>query len=380
MRDRLDNFVLPWSALRGAVVAQPALDLMRAVSPITPPPRGAVSLGEGRRVVLGECLGRGSMATVYRGVLEDRSRVRRSVAIKLFGTIDSEERDTIAHTLERVTQRAACIRHPNVAATYEFGMDAGEPFIVAELIDGRPLPDLVLACAVHGRRLPPDIALFIAIEIADGLNGARVAQSHEGVQLGITHLDLSAREVMLSWNGEVKLTDFEVAVARQGASTVRSLRKLARRANTMSPEVARGEGGDARSDVFSLGILMHELLIGPRFPSSISDAEALGCAREGWVQPITFEPHLLPELREIIFRALAVDPDARFPNAGVLAYQLRQVALSLGVGDGRVFLRATMKSELIEERSEVTMTMEPAPPPVRSGARRRRIRHDEDED
>jgi serine/threonine-protein kinase len=320
------------------------------------------------------------MATVYRGVLEDRSLVRRSVAIKRFGAIDSEVRDMTASILERVTQRAACIRHPNVAATYEFGLDDGEPYILSELVDGRPLTDLVLAYAQLGRRIPPDLVLFMAIEIAEGLNAARVTQTHEGVQLGITHLDLSAREVMLSWNGEVKLTDFEVATARQSTSTVRNLRKLARRVNTMSPEVARGNLGDARSDVFSLGVIMHELLIGPRFPTAISDAEAFDRARQGWVQPITFEPHLLPELRHIIFRALAVEPGARFPNAGALAYLLRKVALSLGVGDGRVFLRASMQSELKEERSDVAMTTEITPPPLRSGARRRILFDDDDDD
>jgi serine/threonine-protein kinase len=329
---------------------------MRIATP-TPPPLGAIPIGEGRRVVIGSVLGQGATTTVYEGVLEGLHAMRRRVAIKLWRALGSEERDSVMEGLGYVAQRSACVHHPNVVDTYEIGVHNGLPFIVSELVEGRPLPDLVSVMAQRGRRVPLDIALFVATEVAEGLNGARIAKNHLGVQLGIAHLNLSAREVMLSYNGEVKLTDFEIGAVRLASSAVRSLSKVARCAEAMSPEIACGVEGDARSDVFSLGVLMHELLIGPRFPRGISDADAILRAREGWVQPITFEPHLPSELQAIVFRALEIDPAARYQNAGAMVYHLRHVALSLGVGDGRFFLRQTLQAELDDERSDTAIEL-----------------------
>jgi serine/threonine-protein kinase len=330
---------------------------MRIATPLTPP-SGTLELGD-RRVILGASLGRGSMATVYRGVLASAHGLRRPVAAKVFGVIASEEHDAVVLSLGDAVARVACVRHPNVVPTFEMGVTRSErqPFILNELVDGTSLRRLLDAMIARGRRVPLDIALFVGTEIAEGLSGARATRA-EGRPLGIVHGDLSARDVLLSWHGEVKVNDFELANARQAASSVRSLSELARRADTMAPEVARGGSPDERSDVFSLGILVREMLIGPRFSRQITDAEALKHAREGFVQPITFEPHLPEDVRHALRRALEVEPDSRFPHAGAMAYELRRIALSLGVGDSRVFLKALLQKELSEERSDATVPHE----------------------
>jgi serine/threonine-protein kinase len=331
---------------------------MRIATPLTPP-SGTLEMGD-RRVILGASVGRGSMATVYRGVLESPYGLRRPVAAKVFGVIASEDHDAVVLTLGDAVARAACVRHPNVVPTFEMGVTPRErqPFILNELVDGTSLRRLLDAMIARGRRVPLDIALFVGTEIAEGLSGARTTKGPEGRQLGIVHGDLSARDVLLSWFGEVKVNDFELGNARQAASSVRSLSKLARRADTMAPEVARGGPPDARSDVFSLGILVREMLIGPRFSRHITDAEALKHAREGFVQPITFEPHLPEDVRRALHRALEVEPERRFPHAGAMAYELRRIALGLGVGDSRVFLRALLQKELSDERSDATVPHE----------------------
>jgi hypothetical protein len=110
----------------------------------------------------------------------------------------------------------------------------------------------------------------------------------------------------------------------------------------MAPEVACGRAGDARSDVFSLGVLLREMLQGPRFPAYVTDGEALAWARDGVVHRSMFEPQLPQELHAVIARALERDPTRRHPHAGALGFELRRIALAMGVGDGRAFLRTAL--------------------------------------
>src|SRR5262249_54852016 len=150
-------------------------------------------------------------------------------------------------------------------------------------------------------------------------------------------------------SGEVKVCDFGVGHASRWGTGVRPLRAIATRAATMAPEIARGRSGDTRSDVFSLGLILREMLIGPRFPPGLAEAQALEHARDGFVPPTFFELQLPREVREILARALELEPSRRFPHATALAYELRRVALSMGVGDGRMFLRHALLEVLSEQ-------------------------------
>ncbi|MBX3221249.1 MAG: serine/threonine protein kinase [Labilithrix sp.] len=301
-----------------------------------------------------DVLGKGAFATVHRGLMCSEHGVRRSVAVKLFSAVSSDEADLVLRTLARTTRRVACIDHPNVAGVYECGERRGQPFVVSELVAGVSLAKLQEAHASRQRRIPLDLALFIAAEVAEGLAGARVARDHEGVQLGVVHHALSSRDVLLSWRGEVKVSDFETSMSRVATSSIRSLRGVANRAATMAPEVARGQEADARSDVFSFGVLLRELLVGPRFPSVLTNSEAIRLAREGYVQPMTFQPHLPQGVDAVLSRALEVDPEARYPNACALAFDLRRVVLGMGVGDGRYFLRKALEREWSQYAEEIT--------------------------
>ncbi|MBX3262485.1 MAG: serine/threonine protein kinase [Labilithrix sp.] len=317
-------------------------------------PEERLELGDGRHVQLLDVIGKGASATVQRGVVCAAYGVRRPVAVKLFESVSSDEAEHVRQTLARTVRRVACVHHPNVAGVYECGDWRGRPFLVSELVAGVSLAKLQEAHASKKRRIPLDLALFIAAEVAEGLAGARVARDHEGVQLGVVHHALSAREVLLSWLGEVKVSDFETSTARAATSSIRSLRGVASRASTMAPEVARGLVADARSDVFSFGVLLRELLVGPRFPGGLTNSEAIRLAREGYVQPMTFQPHLPAGLESVMFRALEVDPEARYPNACALAFDLRRVVLSMGVGDGRYFLRKALEREWSQYAEEIT--------------------------
>jgi len=343
---------------------------MARPTPLIPPPCSDIPLGEGRQLLIGAQMGRGSMATVYRGVYEGTCGLRRAVAIKVFDTIASDEHEGVLSALTTAAQRSACVRHPNVVRVEDFGLAGpSQPYAVVELIEGRTLSKLLASFAKRRERVPTDVALFIGNEIAEALAGARLASTPEGQRIGLVHGDLSPCDVLLSWHGEVKVSDFGVAVAARAASSVRSVRALARRVSFLAPEVARGQVGDARSDVFSVGIILREMLIGPRFPSFITEQQALGWAREGIIHTSIFEPQLSGAVQCIVARALEKDPANRYPHAGALGYELRRVALAMGVGDGRSFLRSALARVFAEENDdEPTCELKlPVPVPHPSG-------------
>src|SRR5439155_9430953 len=122
-------------------------------------------------------------------------------------------------------------------------------------------------------------------------------------------------------------------------SGIRIVRRLAPRLASMAPEIVLGREGDARSDVFSLGVLLSEMLIGPRFPANVTDEEACQMAKTGFVCPDILAPALPSGLQEVLDRALSRDPPRRQQHAGVVAYDLRSIAMKMGVADSRIFLR-----------------------------------------
>jgi serine/threonine protein kinase len=323
-----------------------------------------------RKVTLLAELGCGAASTAYRGILETDSFIRRPVVVKLFDLSSNDDPDAALLALGRAAQRAAYVVHPNAVQTYEMALvGSTHAAVITELVEGITLERLVrghghgqaslLASAAtgKGRRIPLDLALFVTTEIAEALSGARMATTPEGVHAGIPHLDVALHQVLLSFHGEVKLSDFglaHVAHSAFAASRVRNIQSISERSASIAPEVAQGRPGDARSDVFSLGILFREMLIGPRFGAEVSDAEAVLHARDGFVPPTFQELQLPPEVSTILRRAIEPDPSRRFSHATAMAYELRRVALSMGVGDGRMFLR----NAIAEQTASVTV---PAP-------------------
>lgn len=327
-----------------------------------------VEIGDGRRARLLELLGKGASATTYKALLVSPTGLSRQVALKLFAPVASEDADRLFSLAARTALRAAAVRHPNVVEVYEFGQWRMQPFYVTELVDGVSLQALVQRYADRSQRLPLDLALFIACEVAEALSGARTARDHRGMQISMLHMSLGPRKVLLGFRGEVKVVDFEASLAAAASSSIRSMRAVASRASSMPPEVAQGADADARSDVFSLGVVLREMFVGPRFAKTVTNAEAVQLAREGFVQPIPFQPHLPEALVSIMTRALHVDPADRYPNATALAFDLRRVALAMGVGDGRLFLRRALDREFGNDTSEVTTEhFSSSPPEMRTG-------------
>jgi len=326
---------------------------MPLATPLPPPRPEMIPIGPDRVIVVGELVGRGNFSTVYRAVIEGTYRLRRPVAVKIFDPLASEEREQVVTALARATRHGACVRHPNVASPEEFVMaSANEPAILSEWVEGVTLERFVEEHVRLRRRIPTDMALFIALETAEGLAGARDAYTADGVRLNMSHHGLSAREVLLSVHGEVKVTDFGLSLALRPASAVLQLRSLARRLTTLPPEIAHGSRGDARSDVFSLGMMLREMLVGPRFSAETSDANMLEMVRDGLMQSSALERHLPEPIASILARAIEITPGRRYAHAGLFADDLRRACAPMGVGDGRVFLRQAVDDLFVGDRVE----------------------------
>ncbi|MEO8875029.1 MAG: protein kinase [Polyangiaceae bacterium] len=326
---------------------------MPLATPLPPPRPEVISLGPDRAIIVGELVGRGNFSAVYRGVVEGTYRLRRPVAVKIFDPLSSEDREQVIAGLARATRHSACVKHPNVASPEEFVLaSSSEPAIISEWVEGVPLERFVDEHVRLQRRIPTDLALFIALEAAEGLAGARDAFTPDGVRLNMGHHGLSSREILLSVHGDVKVTDFGLALALRPASAVLPLRSFARRVTTLPPEIAHGSRGDARSDVFALGMLLREMLVGPRFSPGTSDANMLDMVRDGLMDSSALERHLPEPISSILARSIEIEPKRRYPHAGLFADDLRRACAPMGVGDGRVFLRQAIDELFTGEHIE----------------------------
>ena len=271
---------------------------MSPITPLVPPMHRSIALPGRRNVTLLNELGRGGSATAYRGILETDSFIRRPVAVKLYDLASNDEPEAALVALGRAAQRAAHVMHPNAVQTLELALvGRNHAAVVMELVEGTTLDRLVRSHAPaqsRGQRIPLDLALFVTTEIAEALSGARMATTPEGIHAGMCHLDVSLHQVLLSFHGEVKLSDFGLSRLGLWASGLRVVQGVSQRWASVAPEMAQGAAGDSRSDVFALGILFREMLIGPRFGADVTDAQAIEYTREGFVPPTFLELQLPP--------------------------------------------------------------------------------------
>ncbi|RMH45060.1 MAG: hypothetical protein D6689_00785 [Deltaproteobacteria bacterium] len=258
---------------------------------------------------LGERIGGGGMAEVFRATKLGVEGFARPVAIKRMLPALSAD-DKFAEMFVNEARLASLLLHPNIVAVLDFDRDdQGRLFIVMELVDGKDLRHL----AASGP-LPIPVSAFIVSQVLRAL-----AYAHEltdgGRPLGMVHRDVSPHNVLLSWDGAVKLSDFGIAKA-MGASGASRTGTLKGKVGYMSPEQAHGLPLDGRSDVFAVGIMFHELLTGRRLFGGATEAEVLS---RMLAQPIASPRALNPDVPEDVAAAclgmLERDRDRRFASA-----------------------------------------------------------------
>ncbi|CAL9514424.1 Serine_threonine-protein kinase PknB [Streptomyces sp. enrichment culture] len=259
----------------------------------------------GGRYELGPVLGRGGMAEVYHA---HDTRLGRQVAVKTLRA-DMARDPSFQARFRREAQSAASLNHPAIVAVYDTGEDyidgVSIPYIVMEYVDGSTLRELLHS----GRKLLPERTLEMTIGILQALE-----YSHRA---GIVHRDIKPANVMLTRNGQVKVMDFGIARAMGDAGmTMTQTAAVIGTAQYLSPEQAKGEQVDARSDLYSTGCLLYELLtVRPPFVGDSPVAVAYQHVREEPQPPSVFDPEITPEMDAIVLKALTKDPDYRYQSA-----------------------------------------------------------------
>ena len=268
----------------------------------------------GGRYRLGAVIGHGGMAEVHRG---RDVRLGRDVAIKLLRP--ELARDPSFQTrFRREAQAAASLNHPAIVAVYDTGEDHSDgvvtPYIVMEHVEGRTLREVL---AAEGRLLPQR-AMEITAQIC-----AALEQAHRA---GIVHRDIKPGNVMLTPSGEVKVMDFGIARAMTGASsTMTQTAAVIGTAHYLSPEQARGEHVDARSDIYSTGCLLYELVTGgPPFSGDTPVAVAYQHVREEPIPPSRVEPEVPAAIDAIVLKAMAKNPANRYQTAAQMRADLER--------------------------------------------------------
>lgn len=265
-----------------------------------------------------ECtIGVGGQAEVLRALVRGADGFHRPIAIKRMRS-DVTRPGMFSRSLIEEARLAAGLSHPNVVSVLDFDRDkAGQPFLVMELVAGIDLDKLI-----ESGPLPHPIAIFIVRELLAGLGYLHEPRNRgRGRVQGLVHRDVSPNNVLLSWEGEVKLADFGVArkiVGARAAATSVPVGKI----GYMSPEQVSCDEVDGRSDLYAVGIVLWEILARRRLPAPLGGNRRETVAFEVIPPPSEYQQDVPADLEAIVMRLLAFDRDVRYRTAEIAAHDL----------------------------------------------------------
>lgn len=279
-------------------------------SPVEPTPFG--------KYLLMGLIARGGMAEVYRA--RKRSESGQLYAIKCMRPQLAKEARFV-EMFVREGKLAEQLKHPSVVRTFEIGRTDGRYYISMEYIGGKDLTQILRRCQDTGGRIPTPHACFVAARMAEGLHFAHTLVDQEGKPLSVIHRDVSPSNVRIGYDGDVKLLDFGIAQAMVKFTS--EIGVLKGKFSYMSPEQIRGMPVDARTDVFSTGIVLHEMLTTEKLFRGDTEFQLMERVRNAEVLPPSKFNRRVPEaLDRIVLKALARDVADRYPSALDLAADL----------------------------------------------------------
>lgn len=245
---------------------------------------------------------------------------------------------------------AVTLTHGNIVPVYELGRIGDTYFIAMEYVPGRDLAEILEKARAKGHPLSPEHAAYIAIEICKGLDYAHRRTDENGRALGVVHRDISPPNVLISMEGQVKITDFGIAKAVHKLGTTES-GVVKGTFGYMSPEQVRGLPVDHRTDIFSTGILLHEMLTGRRLFVGKNDLEAIERVKEAQIPATSaINPNVPGAVDPIVFKALAKDANDRFATANEFQLALSRFLFTSGTGATAATLSAYMVELFGDER------------------------------
>jgi eukaryotic-like serine/threonine-protein kinase len=268
-------------------------------------------------------VGTGGMAEVYLASTTVAQGLNKTLVIKKIHSAYARSRQFVTMFIDEA-KIALGLNHPNIIQVFDFGAVGDTYFLAMEFVEGFDLLKLLQECAKAKMRIPYGISAYVVQQVAKGLDYAHRKGDEFGEPLGIVHRDISPQNVLLSWDGNVKIVDFGIARARDVHEEQGVIKG---KFSYMSPEQARGEPVDCRSDVFAAGIVLFEMVCArPLFTGK--GKEALEMVKAGGIpRPRDYAPELPATLENIILRALSFHRDDRFGTARDLQHELGRFAL-----------------------------------------------------
>jgi serine/threonine-protein kinase len=302
-----------------------------------------------------ELIAVGGMAEVFKGRVVAAEGFEKLVAIKRI-LPDLAEDERFVKMLLTEARIHSALSHRNIVQIHDLGIsEDGQYFIVLEFVDGYDLRMITEQLAAMGEIIPEVLSLHIASELAQGLHFAHELKGDDGQPLGLIHRDVTPSNVLISLAGEVKLSDFGLAKRRHDRSVVGSLKG---NLSYMSPEQAMQQPLDRRTDIFSLGAVLFELLTGRRLREITDEVAGWSHVASGAVPSVrSLRPDLPPAIERLLDRALAADPNQRFPDAAAFGVAIRQALAEMNVPVGASDLGALLKV-INPPRKPRSLTME----------------------
>lgn len=277
--------------------------------------------------VLKEKIATGGMAEVWKARMRGVEGFQKMVAIKKILPHMSDNEEFVTMFIDEA-KLAAQLNHNNIIHIYDLGKIASSFYIAMEFIDGRDLKAILRRGEDRGQPMTIELALFITSKIASALDYAHRKRDFDEKEMGLVHRDVSPQNVLISYEGDIKLCDFGIAKAASKAShTIAGA--LKGKLQYMSPEQARGKNIDRRSDIFALAVVLFEMLTGRKLFTGESEMSILEQVREGQVQtPSHINDEVTPEIDHIVHKALEKNPEDRYQTAGEMARDLDAVLYS----------------------------------------------------
>ncbi len=297
-------------------------------------------------------IGQGGMADVQLALQRGPAGFEKLVVVKLVHDALASQKAFVDMLLDEA-RVAALVKHPNVVDIYDLGQAGGRYFIAMEYLEGEPLL-AVLRAGREGKRLDPLSTSRVIADTAEGLDAAHELRSMSGEAIELVHHDISLGNIVVLYNGQVKLVDFGVAKATHAAGPKT---KVQGKFSYMAPEKLKGATGDRRSDLFSLGCVMWEALTLKRLFRGGNDSETMKQVLELSIQPPSkINGEVPPDFDPIVMRALDRDPARRQLTAKELAVEIEEVLRKRGYGakNDRVarYMQDTFKTH-IEARKKL---------------------------
>ena len=290
----------------------------------------------------------GGMAEVWRARRRGVEGFQKTVAIKKILSHLTGSKDFVTMFIDEA-KLAAQLSHNNIIQIYDLGKVGDDYFIAMEHVDGKDLRSILTAAQESGRPIPPGLGLLIVSAVASALHYAHRKRDFDHRAMGLVHRDVSPQNVLISYEGAIKLCDFGIVKAVAKASTTQ-MGALKGKLQYMSPEQAWGKSVDARSDIFSLGSVFYEVLTGTQLFSGESEIGVLDAVRECQISsPREIEPGISEEVARVVLKALSKSPDERYQTAGDLEHDIRDALDNLrptpSQKDLAVYLRSLFEAQ-----------------------------------